>query len=92
MSISKSEHYSVYNLGIEDGKTLVAESEYANEDILELATRKMTKNTSKRVINSNHDELLQLVRNYMDGLEDGVKSGIMHESSEYRKWMADNLT
>jgi hypothetical protein len=92
MAISKDEHYSVYNLGIEDGKALVAESEYANEDLLELATRKLSKSTAKRVTGSGHDELVALVKNYMDGLEDGTRSGVMRERDKYRKWMDDNLS
>jgi hypothetical protein len=92
MAISKDEQYSTYNLGIEDGKALIAESEYANEDILELATRKLTKATAKRVTNSGNDELMLLVRNYMDGLEDGVKAQVQRESSKYRNWMTDNLS
>jgi hypothetical protein len=92
MAISKDEHYSVYNLGIEDGKTLIAGSEYANEDILELATRKLSKQTAKRVTSSGHDELVALVKNYMDGLEDGVKGGVMREAHKYKEWMDKNLS
>jgi hypothetical protein len=92
MAISKDEQYTTYMLGDADGKALIAESEYANEDILELATRKLTKATAKRILNSGHDELSLLVKNYMDGLEDGIKAQVQRESEKYRKWMTDNLS
>jgi hypothetical protein len=92
MAISKDEHYAIYMLGSDDGKSLVARSKYAREDILELATRKLTPGVAKRIVNSGHDELVQLVQNYMDGLEDGVKAGVMREARKYKTWMDDNLS
>jgi predicted lipid carrier protein YhbT len=92
VAISKDEQYTAYMLGDADGKALVAKSKYGKDDLLDLATRKLSPNTSKRVTNSAHHELVLLVKNYMDGLEDGVKAQVQRESSKYRKWMDDNLT
>jgi predicted lipid carrier protein YhbT len=92
VAISKDEQYTTYMLGDADGKALVAKSKYAKDDLLDLATRKLSPGASKRILSSGHDELSLLVKNYMDGLEDGIKAQVQRESSKYRKWMDDNLT
>jgi hypothetical protein len=91
MAISKDEQYAAYTLGTNDGKLLIAKSKYASDDLLDLVTRKLPRDIHKRIVSSVHDDLVLLVKNYMDGLEDGVKAGVMNESRKYRKWMDDNL-
>ena len=91
MPITKDEQYVIYNLGITDGKHLISDSVYSTEDVLELALRKVIKGNTKRVNNSTPEEFILAVKNYMDGLEDGCKSQISHESDKYVKWLKEQM-
>lgn len=90
MPISKDEQYSIYNYGIAEGRELVKEF-LDDEDIIDIILERFTTKTAKRIENADLPDLELAVRNFSDGIEDGVKSELGKQTNSYVKWMRDNL-
>ena len=85
MAIDKKTQQRVYEKAIEDGRELVKE----NGDPLDSALSLFTKKHAKEIERSNNVELMMFVSNYLDGLEDGVRSQVSREKTAFKKWLDD---
>jgi hypothetical protein len=89
MPISKDEQYRIYNYGIEEGREIV-KSYLDDEDVIDVILEAFTDKQAKRIEDSTFEELKLAVNNFHDGIEDGIKSQLGREASEYIKWLRDN--
>lgn len=84
--MAASTNERTYNFGIAEGKQLVKDY-LDDEDIIDIALGPFDKKSVKRIERSDTEDLVALVRNFIDGLEDGVKSQCARETAEYIKWL-----
>lgn len=90
MPISKDEQYSIYNFGIAEGRDIV-DSYLDGDDIIDIVLEGFSSKSAKRIERSGVEDLELAVENFMDGVEDGIKSQLGKELTSYVKWMRDNL-
>lgn len=88
--MDKDIRYKAYDFAVKEGKEIV-KSYFHDEDILDLAFEPFSDRQVKRLENEPEDELEFLVRDYIDGIEDGIKAGLAKERNAYFKWMRDHL-
>lgn len=89
MAIDKRTHQRVYEDAIVEGREIVKDY-LEDDDILDLALGFVSsKKQAKEIERSTDGELTLFVSNYLDGLEDGVRSQLNRELMTFKKWLRD---
>lgn len=89
MPISKDEQYRIYNFGIEEGSEIV-KSYLDGEDVIDVILEAFSERQADRVENSSREALELAVKNFHDGVEDGIKLQLGKETADYIRWLRDN--
>jgi hypothetical protein len=86
MPITKVQQDRIYNYGIDQGKAIL--HEYINgDDVIDILVEAFSQKEGKRVEKSTREELELAVRNFRDGVEDGIKSQLYKECGDYIGWL-----
>lgn len=81
MPISKDTIQDVYTIGIEHGRDLIRHT-FKDSDMLDIVLDEFDDRSADRVMHQQPEEIIKLVRNFKDGMEDGIKSQLGRECSE----------
>ena len=90
MAIDKRTHQRVYEACHCEGREIIKDY-LEDDDILDLALEFIfrLRNGQKKLNRSTDEELTLFVSNYLDGLEDGVRSQLNRELMTFKKWLRD---
>lgn len=90
MSIDRDLQYAIYNAGVTEGRSMIGDWLGSNPDLLEMAASNISSpDNHRRIMRSSDNDAIKAVKNYHDGLEDGVKQQLQKELRSYLKWLKE---
>jgi len=85
--ISKDQHYAIYDAAIHDGMNMVKDWLGDSPDLFHNALERFSKSDRKMLMKASDEDVMKAVKNYHDGIEDGIKAQLHREYNSYREWL-----